>query len=148
MWGRTVRLERFEVRFRDSQGREVDNATDGKPYLDLALVSAVDGSERQVLGMVDTGAQFNALSPKLIGELGFRLVGSATTITGSHAVETTKHWGAIRIGGFAINTGFTGIDLEGAGNAFALVLGCDFLNLGVLHMDFPRGEHWFQLAHP
>ena len=152
MWGRTLPaqlvgrgLPRFPIRYLDAAWKP-SNPEDGKPFMSVALQSLKAGQPEIVTeALVDTGAQLNALSPQIIDQLGHAWVMPSRSTTGSGVVESGLHQGKLTLGQFDITTQFSAIDFRAAGNYFDLVLGGLFLRLGVLHMDFRRGEHWFEL---
>lgn len=143
-------MPRFPVRFLDASGQPAAAVEDGKPYLRLQLAPApgMSGSPVDVEAIVDTGAQLNALTPALISAMGYPWKLPGTTTTGSGLISTPLHTGRVRLGTFDITTDFSAVDLRAAGNTFDVIVGCLFLKLGTLHMDFRRADFWFEIADP
>lgn len=97
--------------------------------------------------LVDTGADLNYLDEALIGELGLPFVRNASVAGATSTVGSTSHIGHLFLHAHQhqIETDFVSAPLRKNGRQFDVVLGILFLRLGVLHMDFPRGEFHFTL---
>ncbi|GAA0278255.1 hypothetical protein [Methylorubrum aminovorans] len=150
------------IRFINEQGVDTGDCLDGAPLIRTAFMyDPLFGQPRdpnsperwvrdytQLDGLVDTGAAMSVADRALIAKHGCPLVGTKliSTITGPEEVSMHKCHLLFPDIGRMIEIEVAGASLRSSVRNFDLILGCTFLDLGVLMMDFPARQFSFTLS--
>lgn len=144
---------RIPVFFVDPAGGLAAEPWQGKPCIRVVFhydTKAGTGERviygvKETVALLDTGANLIFADPTLIAGAGCPAVGTATVAGATSTIQSTTHSAHLLFPAFGTQIGITAVStpLLQQGRAYGLILGMRFLEFGTLHLDFPRGEFWF-----
>lgn len=122
------------------------------PFLDIEVAVNRQGAETDwlpVRALVDTGASFTLLSPKILDALDAKPAGTKE-LSGNFATVTAEHYSlcirAVEARHFTLCAAVCPLEIDIEGADCHAVLGMDYLRAGRLTIEVPPGESHFEIS--